>query len=123
MLINLSNHPSDNWPENQLELSRSLFGQVVDVPFPHIDPAATTSQVRQMAALAAEKAMEMLSTANQNEEHAIHVMGELTFCYNFVDLMRGKNTRCLASTTHRVVEETEKGKLSKFVFVGFRNYF
>lgn len=122
-MINLSNHPSANWPENQLELARSLFGQVVDMPFPPVDPAASTSQVQQMAAMAAEKARNMLSGASQNEEHAIHVMGELTFCYNFVNLMRGEKIRCLASTTHRVVEETEKGKLSKFVFVGFRNYF
>lgn len=123
MLINLSNHPSANWPENQLELARSLFGQVIDMPFPPVDPAALISQVQQMAASAAEKAMETLTGANPDEDHAVHVMGELTFCYNFVSLMRGKNIRCLASTTHRVVEETEKGKLSKFVFVGFRDYF
>ncbi|WP_231999441.1 hypothetical protein [Prevotella melaninogenica] len=50
-------------------------------------------------------------------------MGELTFCYYAVRLLKKAGIRCVASTTERIVEETEDHrKLVRFSFVQFREY-
>ena len=50
-------------------------------------------------------------------------MGELTFCFSVVQQLKEKGVRCVASTTERVVEETDDNKkVSKFTFVQFREY-
>lgn len=38
MLLNLSNHPSSYWPDNQMEWAINIYGKVKDLPFPHVDP-------------------------------------------------------------------------------------
>lgn len=46
MLINLSNHPSETWQEDQLE---ALYGDIVNIPFSLIDPNNTTEQIYRLA--------------------------------------------------------------------------
>jgi len=38
-LINLSNHPSGNWPAEQIQVAQAQYGRVVDMPFPRINPS------------------------------------------------------------------------------------
>ena len=50
-------------------------------------------------------------------------MGELTFCYYAVRLLKKAGVRCVASTTERIIEETEDHrKVVEFSFVQFREY-
>lgn len=119
MLINLSNHPSENWPEEQISTAVEMFGSVEDLPFPAVPPEASTEEVVKLAESFVEKIRKMLQT----KEDAVHIMGELTFVVALVRLLQDNAIRCVASTTVRSVEETEQGvKQSRFQFVKFREY-
>jgi hypothetical protein len=48
MLLNLSNHPSVNWSPEQRAAAERQFGGVADLAFPHIDPTATTAEVKKI---------------------------------------------------------------------------
>jgi hypothetical protein len=117
MLLNLSNHSSKQWSDAQKNKATELFGSVVDMPFPQIDPNASADEV----ALLVEK---YISEAKKQNPMAVHVMGEMTFVYRFVETMKSFGIPCYASTTIRKVVEKENGeKISYFDFVNFRNYF
>jgi hypothetical protein len=120
MLINLSNHNSSKWPENQKATAENLYGSVTDFSFPTINPTWTKEQVAALAEETLNKCLVMLPKTRNN---AIHIMGEMTFTYVFVNLAKQKGITCVASTTERLVETNEKGKkVSVFKFVKFREY-
>lgn len=124
MLLNLSNHPSAQWPAAQKEMALQHYGSVMDMAFPAIDPAAGHDDI---AALAGEYALRCSEVLAANEEtgfaNAVHIMGELTFCYCLVVMLQKEGIMCVASTTRRVAKENEKGeKTSLFSFVTFRLY-
>ena len=48
MILNLSNHPHENWPEKQLRTARA-YGDVIDLPFPPVSPDATEEELEQTA--------------------------------------------------------------------------
>lgn len=120
MLINLSNHPSAKWPEEQLKAANTLYGAVVDMPFPNIDPEWDTARVAALAGEFADRCNSMLPVGDIN---AVHIMGEMIFTHHFVNLTKGPGVNCVASTTIRVVQINDAGeKVSRFKFVKFRNY-
>lgn len=123
MLINLSNHPSNTWLEPQQSAAQH-YGNIQDIAFPPIDPAADSQSVAELAADYVEQCLELLSQeANANEkQHAIHIMGEMTFVYSFVAQAQTKKLRCIASTTIRDVTERDGVKEVRFNFVQFREY-
>lgn len=116
--INLTNHPSDTWGEQQLEAARK-YGEMVDMPFPQVDPEMTTQQVKAIALEQVHRIMEQGSVSNLT----VHVMGEMTLVYHIVDLLKRRGVRCVASTTKRIVNTNADGKTeSVFRFVNFRDY-
>jgi hypothetical protein len=116
MLLNLSNHPSPTWPENQAQLAKDLFGEIRDLPFPQVDPEADESEI---AALA-DAYFDKIRGLNPS---AVHLMGELTFSFELVQKLKSHGIRVLASTTHRTTQEMPDGtKISRFEFVRFRYY-
>ena len=124
MLLNLSNHPSAQWPAAQKGMALQHYGSVVDMAFPAIDPAAGHDEI---AALAAKYAVQCCETLAAHEEtgfaSAVHIMGELTFCYCLVAMLQKEGIPCVASTTRRVAKENKTGeKTSLFSFVAFRLY-
>ncbi len=40
--LNISNHPSDKWTEKQLNSALELADQIIDLPFPNINPTWDT---------------------------------------------------------------------------------
>jgi hypothetical protein len=125
MLINLSNHPSSNWSEEQLLAAEDEFSSIVDLPFPQIDPNATAEQVQTLAKQYFEKVRKLFANSGivSLTTSAVHLMGELTFCHTLVNLLLHKNYRCVASTTERtVIEEKDGKKTVQFRFVQFRDY-
>lgn len=122
MLINLSNHPSSDWNKEQMDNALQQFGKVLDINFPAIDPEWEVEVVSKTALQYAKSCLEKLEQS-VDSANAIHVMGELTFCFQFVRLMQQQGVTCLASTTQRKTENTLNGKLSKFDFIRFRSYF
>ncbi len=119
LFLNLSNHSSDKWSKAQLDAARA-YGEVVDMPFPVIDPGATTEEIHR---LAEEYADRITSSYLGRDLMTVHLMGEMTFCFRLVTLLHARGIRCVASTTQRKTSELEGGKKeSIFEFQAFREY-
>jgi hypothetical protein len=114
MFLNLSNHPSINWSKKQLQQA-SIYGELIDMAFPVIDPAWDTKEVHQLANEYAAKIILL-------KPKAVHIMGEMTFTVALVSILQKSNLLCLASTTIREVSESNNVKTSLFEFIQFRPY-
>lgn len=115
--INFSNHPSSGWGEQQM-LQAERYGQVIDLPFPQVDPAMTGEQVRELAAECVARIVDEGDPATLT----VHVMGEMTVVFHVVTALKARGVRCVASTTERIVTEADGKKVSEFRFVQFREY-
>lgn len=116
MLLNLSNHPSSSWPEVQLQSAIQQYDTVKDLAFPQINPASTSDEVKQLAE-------EYEARIRKINPAAVHIMGEMTFCFELIARLKAIGISCVASTTQRVAEEDDHGnKISRFNFVSFRPY-
>ncbi len=122
MLINLSNHPSSQWSEEQTKAARHNYGQLIDLPFPAIDPEAETYDIERLAEDYEIKVRQLLA-AESSGNFAVHIMGELTFCFALVARLQKAGIQCLASTTSRLaIDQPDGSKISRFGFVKFREY-
>lgn len=118
MLINLTNHSSSKWSVAQQEEASRLYGEVVDVEFPNISPSIDYEAVHSIAGRVLKEILECYGKGV-----TIHVMGEMTFVYDFVSMARDEGIECVASTTERIVVENADGtKTSTFNFVRYRSY-
>ncbi len=126
MLINLSNHPLPKWESGQRAAAEGYFGAIEDIAFPQIGPDASLEDVRLIAKEYAEKCGDMLAKAASHKPHAVHLMGEFTFTYQFLKQMESLGIPCVASTTERIVTEDPEDPTKKttlFRFIQFRPYF
>lgn len=119
MLINLSNHPSNQWNEKQLKAAQRKFGNVIDIPFPHISPKANSKQVISKARNYYEKVIKIIKSS-KDKSKAVHLMGEITFVIYLYELLKKKKIPMVVSTTDRIVEEKDGKKIVTFNFVKFR---
>lgn len=120
MLLNLSNHPSVKWSREQRDLAEQQFGEVVDMPFPHISPTQNTEGV---VAFAAEYFQQILDLKKQYSDLTVHLMGELSFCFALVKMLQQAGITVVCSTTERtLIEEKDGLKTALFRFHQFREY-
>jgi hypothetical protein len=118
MLLNLSNHPSSAWSPEQRKAAIEQFEQVEDMPFPNIDPHATSEEVEQLA----EQYARTLHSQYIYDLTTLHIMGEMTFTYALLKALK-ESFDCVASTTERtVLEEADGRKTVQFQFIQFRRY-
>ena len=124
MLINLSNHPSDNWDKRQKETALNLYENIIDIKFPEIDSHFDSHNVEILAKQYCKKVSNMLNKIeNNNEKKAVHIQGEFTFVFKLVKMLKQAGIKCIASTSRRNVEINDNGdKIVKFDFVRFRDY-
>lgn len=116
MLLNLSNHPSPLWPEKQISQAKGLYGELQDMPFPQIDPNADEIEIKDLAQVYFQKILAL-------KPRAVHLMGELTFTFELVQLLKSKGILVIASTTHRsTINLPDGAKNVKFEFIRFRQY-
>lgn len=121
MFINLSNHTSKNWSEAQINEARR-YGILTDLAFPAIDPKCDPNEIASLADSYVDKIKTLLAEADESF-HAVHIMGEVTFCFALVARLQKDGITCLASTTIRqTVDYPDGSKTSKFGFVRFREY-
>jgi len=120
MLINLSNHPSTQWLNEQLVEGRK-YGNILDVEFPVVDPKGNDESIKQLAQECTDNVKNILFQS-KDTENAVHVMGEPTLVYHIVTLLKQQGITCLASTTSRESIEENGLKTSKFTFTQFREY-
>lgn len=119
MFVNLSNHPSSGWSKEQHEAA-SQYGEIKDIPFPVIDPGWDSEKVAALASLFYAQVVGALQTTPKNS--AVHIAGEPVFCFYLICSLLREDYIVLASTTERIVKEDGDRKVSKFIFVQFRQY-
>jgi len=122
MLINLSNHPSSNWTSEQL-IAAQEYGKVIDLPFPNIDPF---SGVEYIQSVCNDYLQEIYSICRDGacpiSKLTVHIMGEMTFTFTMVNVLKRQGITCVAATTERVTTMENDVKTSTFRFVNFRKY-
>lgn len=119
MFVNFSNHISDNWSKEQIEAA-SVYGEIVDVEFPILNPEMTEEDIVRIG----DEYIEKIASYNPD---AVMCQGEFTLIFYVVNGLLKKGITCLAACTNRVTVENilEDGtvkKESEFRFVGFRKY-
>jgi hypothetical protein len=118
MFINVSNHPSAKWSAEQLSAAKALGGgEVRDIQFPNVPPAASMTDVAELATNLA---------AQIGDTDVAMVQGEASLCYSLTMRLRKRGLRVVVACTERKVQEVTKidGSVEKtavFAFVGFRN--
>ena len=117
--INYTNHPSANWSEAQRQAAQ-LYGDIIDMDFPEIEPHWDGEQV---ASLACQQAEEIII----QKPVAVLVQGEFTFSYALISLLQQAGIRVLAACSQRctesvINEKQETIRRSVFKFVRFRQY-
>ncbi len=112
-----------------MQAAAQSFGEVRDLPFPAIAPNADLNTIIVIAQEHVQKCRNQFDhfqnpeSSIKDPESAIHVMGEMTFVYQFVKLATAAGLRCVASTTERLaVDHPDGSKTSEFRFVRFRDY-
>lgn len=123
MLINLSNHPSSKWSLEQIRTAKKVYVRIMDLKFPDISPNTELIEVMKESAKYLIEIMNIFAHHSE-ENNAVHIMGEFTFTFNLLEILKQNNISAVASTTSREVYEDKKGnKVSKFNFIRFRNYY
>lgn len=118
MFVNFSNHPSSKWDKAQLNAA-SRLGEIVDVPFPNVDPAMSEEDIAGLADEMVEKIMTF-------QPDAVMCQGEFTLSYAVISMLLQKGIVVVAACSKRIVrEKVVAGKQQKeveFVFEQFREY-
>ena len=119
MFINLSNHPQTSWCEEQKNAA-SKYGEIVDLPFPAIDPHWNSEQINEQVDLYEKKILGM-------PDPTVMLQGEFIFTYRLTCRLKARGIKVVAGCSERrVVEETgEHGELvsrHQFAFVKFAEY-
>ena len=118
MFINHTNHPSQYWSDEQLAAAHQ-YGEVVDIPFPLIDPTLHSDEIGQFVQ---EYAGRIIALNPQ----AVLCQGEFIYCHALVERLLAVGITVLAATSERVVEEFSHNGINEkrvnFQFVQFREY-
>jgi len=119
IFINFSNHPSANWSKEQINEALK-YGEIIDIPFPEVDPKLDTEEISQLACEYTKKILEYKPVA-------VLCQGEMTLSFKVVEKLKSKGILVLAACTAREAsnETLEDGSVlrkNKFKFVRFRSY-
>ncbi len=127
MFINYTNHPSNNWSQEQ-KRAAGQYGEILDFRFPDISVLDTEEDLDRLAAKEGERILAALG----NEPSAVLCQGEFTFTYRMVDYFRnavrdGRQFVVLGAVSEREVQEIyqddETRKQVVFKFRRFRRFF
>ncbi len=119
-LINLTNHPSTQWDEEQLQAAIH-YGECVDIPFPSVDPEGDEEYLDRLTDEYLQKIMDIAN--NNNSSITVHLMGEMTFTVSLVEKLQNVGITCISSTSKRESMDLGNGEKNiTFKFVRFREY-
>lgn len=119
VFVNLSNHPSPEWSDTQRQAALACapdLTQIIDVPFPAVEPDADEAQITSLVNALCESIPEGASYAM--------VSGEYTLTFALVRALQRQGITCVAATTRRevFVDEASGDTLRRFTFARFREY-
>ena len=120
MFINLSNHNSCNWYQEQLDAAH-IYGEIVDVAFPQVDPKGDTEYYDTLVKQNVGKILEL------DQHPVVMVQGEFIFTFRIVTRLKALGIKCLAAVTRREAVESvdSEGRMVKtsiFKFEQFMEY-
>lgn len=121
MLINLSNHPKNQWQQEQISEGEKLYGEIIDLDFPQIPPEEDENYIIDLVQYYYELCASKLKQSESNR-NAVHLMGESNFCFSLTSKLLESGIECIASTTKRNTIIKNNIKTSEFKFVRFRKY-
>jgi len=113
ILVNLSNHPSERWSDQQ----KFGFDQIVDIPFPEI-------QIDSNFDMVADSIYDRIRSNGCNPSNStIMVQGQHPATFSIVACLINSGWTVLAAHTPRVVTDNPDGsKTSVFKFNGYQKY-
>lgn len=118
MFVNFTNHSSLRWSDAQLRNAEE-YGEIVDVPFPRVEPDSTRETIQAMADKYAQQIADM-------KPACVLCQGEFCLCVAVIERLKAKNLKVVAACSKReaeeIVTEHETKKISRFAFVQFREY-
>jgi hypothetical protein len=119
MFINLSNHPSEMWDEQQRAKAQE-YGRIEDMAFPDVPAQCSAIELDAMADRIAHQVLE-------KQPDCVMCQGEFTLTYRVITRLKGKGVIVVAACSERKCEEQVLGdgtvrKVSKFQFRQFRRY-
>jgi len=82
IFINFSNHPSANWSKEQINEALK-YGEIIDIPFPEVDPKLDTEEISQLACEYTKKILEYKPVA-------VLCQGEMTLSFKVVEKLNQK---------------------------------
>ena len=119
MFINFTNHSSMDWSKAQREAA-SVYGEIVDIPFPDVDPFGDGDYISSLAD-------KYISEISKYKPAAVLCQGEMTLAFAVVNRFRKNGVPVFAACSTRNVNEYigtngETVKRAEFIFVQFRKY-
>jgi hypothetical protein len=117
MFINVSNHPSSRWSDDQREAALALGGEIRDVQFPNVPALATSDDVLDMAFDLADE------IAAISQDVVAMVQGEFSLTIAVVNRLRAHGVKCVVACSEReVVETVANGETTKTAVFRFRQF-
>jgi len=101
-LINISNHPSSRWSQSQLQSALAFAEEIIDVPFPLVDPSAREKEIHQMAS---EIFTKHILSLPKWKDSVVMIQGEFSLCYALFMLCKSNALPIAIPTTSRQVRE------------------
>jgi len=131
--LNISNHPSDKWGDKQRNSALEMAEEIIDLPFPNINPDWDTVRYSHISSLEnlikpfnkrdSEKSLKDFPLYHNNTNTVVMVMGEMCYTHYLVNLLQGEGYTVVCATTERnTVENADGTKTVKFEFCKFRTY-
>lgn len=121
IFVNFSNHPSENWSNEQISAAKRIVsgGSIVDIAFPQVSGEADESEISRTA----DKYAKEIISLNPS---AVMCQGEFGICLEVVTTLKNNGIKVLYSCSERKTLETvidnRTEKTSVFKFVRFREY-
>jgi hypothetical protein len=113
MLLNVTNHPSAMWAEDQKNAACQLWHSIEDMAFPAVDPKASLEEVQE---LAQEYCARILAT----DCTAVLLQGEFTFTVQLALLLAPHVNVYTACSDRNTVLNADGTKTVAFKFEQFR---
>lgn len=119
VFLNISNHPSEDWSQEQKQAALAL-GRLVDYPFPPVRPEADPEEIRELAG-------KVCRDLEKYSDFVAMVQGESTLTYEIVRRIKEQGCTAVAACTAREAnvhmrDDGSAVKESVFRFVRFREY-
>lgn len=122
IFVNFSNHRIQNWGEKQIESSKDLVhgGELVDVPFPQVDPYDTEKDLIETADVCVREIL-------KNNPSVVMCQGEFGLSYLVINQLKKAGIKVVYACSERKTKEvfdqdgTSK-KVAIFEFVNYREY-